>query len=69
MSFINSVLNVNVAQNDQESSSFEEAVTRSNARQWIEEMNEEMNSLSVNDTLDSSFSTKWMQTNSIIVDP
>ena len=65
MSFINFVLNVNVAQNDQESSSFEEAVNRSNARQWIEEMN----SLSVNDTLDSSFSTKWMQTNSIIVDP
>ena len=44
------VLNATVAPNDHEPSSFEEAVNGNDARQLIEAMNEEKNSLNVNNT-------------------
>ena len=47
---MNLVLNAIVAFNDHEPSFFEEAVNSSDARSWIEAMNEEINSLNVNDT-------------------
>ena len=47
---MNFVLNATVALNDHEPSSFEEAVNSSDARQWFETMNEEIDSLNVSDT-------------------
>lgn len=48
--YINLFLNVIVGSNDQEPTTFEEAMSGSNSIQWIEAMNEEMHSLNVNDT-------------------
>ena len=48
--YISFVLNAIVAPNDNEPSSFEEVVNSNDARQWIEAMNKEINSLKVNDT-------------------
>ena len=47
---MNFVLNATVAPNDHEPSSFEEAVNGSDTRQWIEVMDEEIDSLNVIDT-------------------
>lgn len=47
---MNLVLNAIVASTDQEPTTFDEAINGSDARSWIEAMNEEMHSLNVNDT-------------------
>ncbi|XP_038875001.1 uncharacterized protein LOC120067522 [Benincasa hispida] len=50
MNYMNMVLNLVVAPSNQELTTFEEATSCANARDWIEAMNEEMHSLKVNDT-------------------
>ena len=47
---MNFFLNATATPNDHKPSSFEKAVNGSDARQWIEAMSEEINSLNVNDT-------------------
>ena len=47
---MNLMLHVIVAPSDQEPTTFKEAISGPDVRSWIEAMNEEMNSLNVNDT-------------------
>lgn len=47
---MNLVLHATMILNDKEPSTFEEAISSSYAKLWIEVMSEEMNSLQVNET-------------------
>ena len=50
INYINLVLSVTVDSNDHEPTTFKEAISGQDAIQWIEAMNEEIHSLSINET-------------------
>lgn len=50
LDYVNLALNIAETINDQETNTFEEAISCNNAPKWIEAMNEEMNSMKLNET-------------------